>query len=220
MNDWLITLLVDENYNMKYLLTKANAEAIRFACVKFHYSKRVPVNSHWYNVYILNEAEDQWEGNHEKHLCWVIIFWSWANNNLAKSVNLKQWQVYELTRVALNWKQENVSEPLAIALKLFKKDVPLCKMIVSYADEAQWHKWGIYQATNRIYLWKVSSQSAVDPEDWKIKHTRTLHSKYWSIKGFKLVKDAPKHRYVYPLDTETRKLMWAISWQKYPKKAQ
>ena len=199
---------------MKYLLMKASAEAIRFACVKFHYSKRVPVNSHWYNVYKI-------ENSAEKHIwCWVILFWSWANNNLAKSVKLKQWQVYELTRVALNWKQENVSEPLAIALRLFAKDVPLCKMIVSYADEAQWHKWWIYQATNWIYMWKVSSQSAVDPADWVTKHTRTLHSKYWSIKGFKLVKDAPKHRYVYPLDKEVRKMLWVISWQKYPKKAQ
>ena len=197
---------------MKYLLTKASSEAVRFACLKFHYSKRVPVNSHWYNVYVIE--------NDEKIRCWVILFWSWANNNLAKSMKLKQWQVYELTRIALNWKQWNVSEPLWIALRLFAKDVPLCKMIVSYADEAQWHKWWIYQATNRIYMWKVSSQSAVDPADWKTKHTRTLHSKYWSIKGFKLVKDAPKHRYVYPLDKEVRKMLWVISWQKYPKKAQ
>lgn len=187
-----------------YKLTKASKKAIDFACKNYHYSKSVPVNTHWYNVYYNSE----W--------CWVIVYWLGANNNLSKAFGMKQWEVVELVRVALNWKQKNVSKPLSISLKLVKRDLPMCKFIVSYADEWQWHHWGIYQATNWIFIWDSFAESAIDPADWKVKHTRILHSKYWSIKWFTRVKDKAKHKYIYPLTKELRN-KYIEQAKEYPK---
>ncbi len=187
-----------------YYLDKAWKKAIDYACKYYHYSKSIPVNTHWYNVFF----NSQW--------CWVILFWTWANNNIWKPFWLKQWQVIELVRIALNGKQSNVSEPLSIALKLIKKHVPLCKLIVSYADWKQWHVWWIYQATNRIYLWWSWSTQYIDPKDWKMKHAKTLNWAYWTVKWLKAVKQEIKHKYIYCLDKEIHKQMKKL-WKEYPK---
>jgi hypothetical protein len=190
---------------MSLVLKKASKEAINYACKKFHYSHSVPVNSVGYSVF-----------NDDK-FCGVIIYGRGANNNLAKSFGLKQGEVIELVRVALNGEQGITSKAVAISLKLIKKDVPLAKLIVSYADEAQGHKGTIYQATNWVFVGDSIAQSAIDPEDGKVKHTRILHSKYGSIKGFKTVTDKPKHKYLYALDKTLVDLCKSQS-KPYPKK--
>ena len=114
-------------------LEKASNKAIKFACMNFHYAKSVPVNVLGYNVF-----------NELKEWCGVILYGTGANNNIATQYNLKQGEVIELVRMALNGKQENTSKALSISLKLIKKDVPLCKLIVSYADKDQNHKGFAY----------------------------------------------------------------------------
>ena len=74
--------------------------------------------------------------------------------DLIREYNLKQGQIIELVRMALNGKQETTSQVLAKAIKKVKQDVPLCKMIVSYADIDQSHKGIIYQATNWYFVGK------------------------------------------------------------------
>ena len=122
------------------ILKKASNKAIRYACLKFHYAKRIPIIRDAYSVFNNNE----W--------CGVICFGSGAGNTVAKSFNLKQGQLCELVRVALNGKQDITSKALAISLKLLKKNNPLIKLVVSYADKDQNHYGTIYQATNWIYL--------------------------------------------------------------------
>ena len=122
-----------------YKLVKANNKSIKYACLNYHYAKSIPVNTFGYNVYF------------DKEYCGVILFGTGATPNIAKPYNLLQGEVIELVRVALNGKQNEVSKPLSIALKLIKKDCPLVKMIVSYADIDQNHKGIIYKATNWIY---------------------------------------------------------------------
>ena len=182
-----------------YRLTKASNKAVQYACKYYHYSKTVPVNTHWYNVYYNSE----W--------CWVILYGTGANCNICKPFGLKQWEVIELVRVALNWKQENVSKPLSISLKLIKKDLPLCKLIVSYSDLDQNHVWSIYRATNWLYLWTagIDSFSAFIIK-WKKVHPKSV---YWmwvkqSLESVKkhIDKNATKHytkwkhKYIYILD--------------------
>ena len=121
-------------------LTRATTEAIKYACLHFHYAKCVPVGVLGYNVY-----------NDKNEWCGVILYARGANPNISKEFNLANGEALELVRVALNGKQEQTSKAVAISLKLIKKDCPLCKLIISYADMDQDHYGTIYQATNWIY---------------------------------------------------------------------
>jgi len=167
----------------------------------------MPVNTFGYAVY-----------NENNEFCGCIVFGLGANNNLAKSLNCNQGEIIELVRMALNGKQESTSKALSISLRLIKKDIPLCKAIISYADESQNHKGIIYQATNWLYLGESISHSAIDPEDNKIKHTRILFSKYGTTKGLQYVQDKPKHKYIYIYSKEIKKIIEGMI-KKYPKNA-
>lgn len=131
-------------------LEKASIKAIRYACLSYHYSKSVPVNTFGYSIF-----------NNSNEFCGVVLYGAGANNNLATAFNLSQGQVIELVRIALNGKQENTTRPLAISLRLVKKDIPNAKLIVSYADLDQNHFGTIYQATN-FYFTGISMQDSTD----------------------------------------------------------
>lgn len=122
-------------------ITRANNKAIEYACKRFHYAKSVPVNPLGYNVYNGNE---EW--------CGVILYGYGSNNHIGSLYNLGQGEVLELTRVALNGKQECTSQAVAMTLKQLRKDCPMVRLIVSYADIDQAHLGTIYQATNWIYV--------------------------------------------------------------------
>lgn len=173
-----------------YIATPAQ---VKYACEKLHYARTVPSVQLAFSVY----DDDEFRG--------VIAFGGGANNNLAKNYKLVQGQIMELVRVALNGKQEyQTSKYVALAMRLLHKRKPLVRMLISYADTKQGHRGTIYQATNWLYLGKSYAESAIDPETNEVKHTRSLHSKYGSIKGFKRVKDMPKHIYVYPFTAHMR----------------
>lgn len=140
-------------------LTRATPQAIKYACLHWHYSKCVPVNPIGYNVYNDNE---EW--------CGVVLYGSGANNEIGRAYNLVQGAVLELVRVALNGKQEQTSKAVSMSLKQLKKDVPQCRLVVSYADCDQHHLGTIYQATNWIYTGTMM-QNKTD-SSWVIKGKR------------------------------------------------
>lgn len=204
------------------ILKKASKEAIKYACLNFHYAKSIPVNVHGYSVF-----------NDKNEWCGVILYGTGANNNIAKTYNLRQGEVIELVRMALNGKQESTSKALAISLKLIKKDVPLCKLIVSYADKDQNHTGIIYQATNWIY----TGTSMIDKKDCsyivegKRYHGKTLSDKCKRLGYKKTVENVKKIfntddviefitkgkiKYVYILDKSMIQLVESIK-QEYPK---
>lgn len=121
-------------------LEKASYKAIKYACLKFHYARSVPANPFGYCVF-----------NEKKEWCGVVVFGTGSIHNIGKKYSLSQGQCIELVRMALNGKQHKTSKCLAMALKLIRKDLPLLKLIVSYADSEQNHKGIIYQATNWLY---------------------------------------------------------------------
>lgn len=122
-------------------LTIASNNAIKYACLHFHYAKAVPVNTLGYNVF-----------NDNNEWCGVILYGTGANNHIGTTFNLPQGGVLELVRVALNGKQEYTSQAVAMSLKMLHKDCPLCQLVVSYADCDQNHLGTIYQATNWVYI--------------------------------------------------------------------
>lgn len=190
-------------------LTKANSKAVKYACLNFHYAKSVPTIQYAYNVY---NDKDEW--------CGVIIFGGGANNNLAKSVGLRNGEVLELERVALNGKQEVTSKAVALALRLLHKENPIVKMVVSYADHRQNHLGIIYQATNWIYLGKTITSDYQYLLNGKWTHERTINSKK---NRDELKKTLPKRlnsnkfKYLYVFDKELRK-EWQQKAVKYPDK--
>lgn len=60
-------------------LTRATKEAVKYACLHFHYAKAVPVNTIGYNVY--NDS-DEW--------CGVVLFGSGACNHIGNEYNIPQ----------------------------------------------------------------------------------------------------------------------------------
>lgn len=196
-------------------ITIANNKSIKYACMMYHYAKSVPVNTLGYNVY-----------NDNDEYCGVILYGSGANNNIGKSYNLLQGQILELVRVALNGKQSSVSQALAMTLKQIKKDCPLVKLIVSYADMDQEHIGTIYQATNWVYVGDsfVSKKDGSYIINGNRKHGKSISNiiakrgglngltreqyirKYLDVNAVKFITKG-KRKYLYPLDKKTRKLI-------------
>lgn len=153
-------------------LTKATTKAIKYACLKYHYAKRIPVVRDAYSVF-----------NDNGEWCGVICYGSGAGDKIAKHFRLKQGQMCELVRVALNGKQETTSKAVSLSLRLLKKNNPLIKLIISYADKDQNHYGTIYQATNWLYLGSSDEYSAGFVINGKQYHRRSASAK---LKGKKL----------------------------------
>lgn len=203
-------------------LTRATKEAIKYACLNFHYAKTIPVCTLGYNVY-----------NDKNEWCGVIVYGRGANNNMSKEFDLANGEALELVRVALNGKQECTSKALAISLRLIKKDCPLCKLIISYADIDQDHYGVIYQATNWIY----TGDNTVNEKTAYIINGKKIHSKTVSDRVYRYfekfsfenvckvyhtndVKEfitKGKRRYLFPLNDDMRKKIIGMK-KDYPKK--
>lgn len=147
-------------------LEKASFNAVKYACINFHYAKRVPVIRMSYSVF-----------NNNNEWCGVICYGSGAGDKVAKHFDLKQGQCCELVRVALNGKQEQTSKALSISLKLLKKQSPLLQLVYSYADVDQEHFGTIYQATNWIYLGQSNNYPAGFIINGKKTHNKSVGAK-------------------------------------------
>lgn len=199
-------------------LKRATPEAVRYACLNFHYAKTVPSSSYAYNVY----NDDIW--------CGCIIYGGGANHYIAAPFGMKNGEVFELVRVALNGKQTCTSECVAASLRQIHKDAPQLKIIVSYADADQEHYGIIYQATNWIYLGLTDKgDTPAFIVHGKRMHRKTCHSRGWiqneqwlrehvDPKAKALVTKG-KRKYIFVFDKKLRK-----EWQKkslpYPKKGE
>ena len=210
-------------------ITNATKKATRYACMNFHYAKAIPIGGISYNIF-----------NQNKEWCGVIIYSYGANPRIGMPYGLKQGEICELTRVALNGKQESTSQAVALSLKQLKKDAPLIRLVVSYADCDQNHIGTIYQATNWIYegekventiggflihergvikkYHKKSIYSHMIVENGVKKHCpQTLEyvRKYIDPKAEYFITKG-KRKYLMPLDKRMRKQIQHLS-QPYPK---
>ena len=197
-------------------LRKASTKAIKYACLHFHYAKRVPAVKYAYNVY----QNGEW--------CGVICYGIGATPNISKPFGLLQGEVIELVRVALNGKQEWTSECVSASLRQIHKDHPQIKMIVSYADADQNHYGTIYQATNWIYLGRQNENTRGGfCINGKFVHPKSVHSRGWkqSIDWLREhidpdaeeVQTKGKNKYIYCFDKKLRR-KYAKTGKPYPKK--
>lgn len=136
-------------------------------------------------------------------------------------------EVWELTRLVVlpHLGKNSESRFIARCIKYIKKFNPKIKCLLSYADEEQNHKGGIYQATNWIYQGLMPGDAHWHHLEGEKLHPRTVFAKYGTLKEAELKKIDPnyyrtplgkKHRYVYPLK-KGLKIMGSI--KRYPKKS-
>jgi len=191
-------------------LEKASYKAIKYACLQFHYAKSVPVNPFAFSVF---NSKNEW--------CGCILYSLGANPRLGKPYGLSQGEVVELTRMALNGKQESTSKALSLSLKLLPKNLPLVKLVISFADQNQDHYGTIYQATNWIF-----DGIGVSTPQWTYKgrvvHQRTIAQMCGSVAnatkmGVQKSKIKDKFRYTFPLDKKLLPMCKELS-KPYPKK--
>lgn len=146
----------------------------------------------------------------------------------------ENFELTELVRVALKEHKAPVTKIVAIAIRMIKATFPGLRMIVSYADPVHGHVGAIYQAGNWIY--SGDSAPGVAYRDnfgkygprGKLYHSRVCSLDGW-VKTFRwakcpkkqdleLVRLPGKHRYLYPLDDDIRKVVLPLA-KAYPKRA-
>jgi hypothetical protein len=186
----------------------ATHEAAKYAVENWHYSQSMPAGK--------CIKVGSWENG--KYIG-VVLFGYGANPNIGNPYGLKQIEVCELTRVALKKHICPVSKIVSLAIKFLKQKSSGTKLIVSYADTGQGHLGKIYQAGNWIYEGYFDGESSVIVNGKKL-HRRQAYSLYGTTrpKGSINVKSSGKHKYLMPLDTETRKKVLPLS-KPYPKRA-
>lgn len=187
------------------ILTNASPKAIRYACQEFHYSQSVPSVQYGYNIYTEN---GEW--------CGVICFGGGANPRIGSPYGLCQGEVLELVRVALNGKQSYTSQCVAAALRELRKQNPLVRLVVSFADMNQNHYGTIYQATNWIYegITQERERCAFIILGKKM-HPKSVHAKGWRQSlpwiqehidpDAEIVYSKGKHKYLFCFDRKLAK---------------
>lgn len=203
--------------NKKPLLQLAwcSAPATKYATLHWHYSKNAPSQKCM--------RLGVWEAG--EFIGCVIFGWG-ANRHIGSPYGLQLTQVCELTRVALARKHQTpVSRILSIGLKMLKGKCPGLRLVVSYADTAQGHHGGIYQAGNWVYAGPAHNGSTLVVKGQAL-HSRTVTSTYGHCSLERLLKEVDpkayrlpsvvKHRYLMPLDAEMKQQISKLS-RPYPR---
>lgn len=187
-------------------------KAAKFAVMNWHYSKRMPMPplitlGVWENSLFVGS----------------VIFARGNTPSLGSPYDLQMMQVCELVRIALRQHQSPVSEIGSKCIRLLKLQNPGLKLIVSFADPAEGHHGGIYQAMNWVYCGK----SAPDKQyyfDGRWQHSREIRGgafgqrrKIKDYSGLPTRVAEGKHRYIYPLDRAMRKQIAPLA-KPYPKR--
>lgn len=195
---------------MSLRLDWCSHEAAKYACEKWHYSKRIPKSK----LVKIGVWEDQ-------TFIGSIIYGVGATSDLVKRYGLKMTEGCELVRIALNGSHNTpVSRIIAISLKILKKKCPGIRLVVSFADPEQGHHGGVYQASGWIYVGKSQSSDEYlyKGRRWQGRSFRNRFKGLEKHPDVKIVKGSSKYRYLMPLDRETRDRIKILA-KPYPKRA-
>lgn len=198
-------------------LNWASGKAARFACERWHYTGSVPNAGVRIGVW----EDDAFIG--------VILFGIGAGRSTdgRKYGLARANEVAELVRVALKpGHRAPVSRCVAIAIRMLRQQSPNLRLLISFADTAQGHHGGIYQAGNWTYAGKTASDRSFVVFG-KARHPKTIHSLGWKQNEDWLRKHIdpkarieitpPKHRYLMPLDGEMKRVVEPLA-RPYPKR--
>jgi len=199
-------------------LTWATHKFARYACEHWHYSRSLPCPP---LVIIGVEENGQAIG--------VVIFSRGANKSLYRPYGLKQTEGAELTRVALPDHSSPTSRIVAISFRMLKRHCPGLKLVVSFADPAQGHVGTLYQALGALYVGDTEPSEQFLDASGKRWHRRMISADGWKtvygrrrrVLTLDQVERLPmpgKHRYLFPLDAETRQRLLPLS-KPYPRRS-
>lgn len=188
-------------------------EAARHACGNWHYLRSMPAGA---TVKI-----GVWEFG---SFIGAVLFAHGATLQIGMPYGLSQFECVELARVALAAHYAPVTQIIAKAIVLLKRQSPDLKLLVSYSDPDIGHHGGIYQAGNWIYQGQTEGQTALKVNG-KTRHRRSLNSQYGTSKtdeltalglDVELIRISGRHKYLYPLDKKIRKRILALR-KEYPR---
>lgn len=191
----------------------ATHAAAVYAVKHWHYTRSMPASK--------SVKLGVWE---DGRFIGVVIFARGAAKHLGSPYGLTALQCCELVRVALNSHASSVSRILAIAVQLFRKKFPGCRLIVSFADPHVGHVGGIYQASN----WTFTGQTPPAYE-YRLPNGTRINKRAYSGGNYgsprlALPAGATRHpipgkyRYLLPLDPAMRAQV-ALLAKPYPKRA-
>lgn len=191
----------------------ATHEAAKYACENWHYSRCLPSSLQ------KRVAVGAWEN---ERFVGVVVFGHGANPQIGAPYGLTINECVELTRIALKPNHASpVSRIVRFALKFIKESQPKLRLIVSYADQAQGHHGGVYQAGNWIYVGSMKGVPSLLYKG-KVWHAKALRTSFPNLKHSNSsvikVPAGDKHKYLMPLDDEMRKRILPLA-KPYPKRA-
>lgn len=164
------------SFSVKPIPTSESHEWI----TKKHYAHRMPA--------IIISSYGLYENNILKGVC---SFGLGGNNNLNGMI--------ELNRLIVDSTEINITSWFVSRCLKYLKD----SIVISYADAGQGHTGKIYQACNFLYT-GLSSADTEYEKDGVTWHRKVLFNRYGTgsketliSKGYKPIKQAAKHRYIY-----------------------
>lgn len=193
-----------------------SAALARQACGRWHYS-RSSASGRLYRFGV-------WE---EGRFIGAVLFGDGAAPRMAQSFGVEAGQCLELVRVALDSHTTPVTRINATAIRMLRKMRPGLRVVVSFADPAQGHHGGIYQAGNWIYLGVSNRMSG----RWlrvngRVRHPKSIYANYgtrsvvWlraNVDPNACRVDLPaKHKYALPLDAAMRRQLERLA-KPYPR---
>ena len=190
----------------------ATHAAAKYACINWHYSGCLPSSLQ------KRVAVGAWEN---EKFAGVVVFGHGANPQIGSPYGLTINECVELTRIALKPSHASpVSRIVRLALKFIKESQPGLRLIVSYADQAQGHHGGVYQAGNWIYAGSMKGVPSLLYKG-KVWHAKALRTSFPNLKhSDPLVAKVPagdKHKYLMPLDKDMKQQIQSLS-KPYPKR--
>ena len=175
-------------------------KAAKYACKEWHYSGTIPP--------IKNVKFGVWE---DGDFIGAVVYSRGVNGSIGSFVGLNQKTAVELTRVALTDHDAPVSQIVSYTMDMLKEKDNGLRLLVSYADPAQGHNGGIYQAMNWTYIGQTKPSTQLYDKDGSSVHQRTKNmaeaggfstkDKYESLEKRRV---PGKYKYVYPLDDEIK----------------
>lgn len=184
-------------------IDRCSAKAARYAVEHWHYSQRWPFGKAW--------CRGVWE---DGEFVGAVVFGRGSSARMTEFWGLKQTECVELVRVAFREHVTPISQVVAVCLRQLKEANPGLRLVVSFADPAQAHHGGIYQAGNWIYAGRSKSGGEY------VINGRQVHMRVvgftWGTTSLEWIREnvdanayavqpPDKYRYAMPLDKAMRR---------------